>query len=60
MFPEQAKVFDSDSASTNGVIDAGEKALKLIYNGKLPDNLDSTQAVGPGVLQTFSTCAVKP
>ena len=41
MFLEQAKVFDSDSASTNDVIDAGEKALLLIYSGKLPDNLDS-------------------
>jgi len=41
MFREQAQMFNSDSVSTNDVIDAGEKALVLIYNGKLPDNLDS-------------------
>ena len=33
MLCEQAKVFHSDSASTNDVIDAGEKALALVYNG---------------------------
>ena len=41
MFREQAKVFNSDSASTCEVVDAGEKALILVYNGKLPDTLDS-------------------
>ena len=40
MFHEQAKVFDSNLASTNDAIDVGEKALVLIYNGKPPDNLD--------------------
>ena len=43
MFREQAKVFNSDSASTCDVIDAGEKALILVYNGKLTDSLDSLQ-----------------
>ena len=37
MFREQAKVFHSDSASTHNVIDAGEKALVLVYNGMLTD-----------------------
>ena len=41
MFREQAKVFNSDSASTRDVVDAGEKALLLVYNGKLTDSLDS-------------------
>ena len=41
MFREQAKVFNSDSASTHDVVDAGEKALVLVYNGKLTDTLDS-------------------
>ena len=41
MFREQAKVFNSDSASTCDVVDAGEKALILVYNGKLTDTLDS-------------------
>ena len=35
MFREQAKVFPSDSAPTHDVIDAGEKALVLVYNGML-------------------------
>ena len=38
---EQAKVFHSDSAPTHDVIDAGEKALVLVYNGTLTDTLDS-------------------
>ena len=37
MLHKQAKVFHSDSASTNDVIDVGEKAL---YNGMLIDTLD--------------------
>ena len=41
LFHEQAKVFNSDSASTHNVIDAGEKALVLVYNGMLTDTLDS-------------------
>lgn len=41
MFREQAKVFYSDSASTQDVIDAGEKTLVLVYNGMLTDALDS-------------------
>lgn len=41
MFREQAKVFNSDSASTHDVVEAGEKALILVYNGKLTDTLDS-------------------
>jgi len=41
MFLEHAKVFNSDSASTRDVVDAGEKALLLVYNGKLTDTLDS-------------------
>ena len=41
MFREQAKVFHSDSASTHDVIDAGEKALALVYNGMLTETLDS-------------------
>ncbi len=40
-FREQAKVFNSDSASMQGVVDAGEKALIIVYNGKLTDTLDS-------------------
>ena len=41
MFREQAMVFHSDSASTHDVIDAGEKALVLVYNGMLIETLDS-------------------
>jgi len=41
MLREQANVFHSDSASTHDVIDAGEKALVLIYNGMMTDTLDS-------------------
>ena len=41
LFHEQAKVFHSDSASTHDVIDAGEKALILIYSGNVNDTLDS-------------------
>ena len=41
MFREQAKVFCSDSAPTHDVIDVGEKALVLLYNGMLTDTLDS-------------------
>ena len=41
IFREQAKVFCSDSAPTHDVIDAGEKALVLLYNGMLTDTLDS-------------------
>jgi len=41
MFHEQAKVFNSDSASTCDEVDAGEKALILVYNGKLTDTLYS-------------------
>ena len=41
MFREQAKVFDSDSSTTHDVVNAGEKALILVYNGKLTDTLDS-------------------
>ena len=43
MFREQAKVCHSDSASTHDVIDAGEKALVLVYNGMLTETLDSLQ-----------------
>ena len=32
-FREQAKVFDTHSASMHDVVDAGEKALVIIYNG---------------------------
>ncbi len=39
IFREQAKVFNSDSASTRDVVDAGEKALIVVYNGKLTDTL---------------------
>ena len=41
LFREQAKVFHSDSASKHDVIDAGEKALVLIYSGNVNDTLDS-------------------
>jgi len=41
LFREQAKVFHSDLASAHDVIDAGEKALVLIYNGTMTDTLDS-------------------
>ena len=41
MFREQAKVFCSDSAPTHDVIEAGEKAVVLLYNGMLTDALDS-------------------
>ncbi len=37
-FREQAKVFNTHSASMQ---DVGEKALVIIYNGKLTDTLDS-------------------
>ena len=40
LFREQAKVFHSDLASAHDVIDAGEKALVLIYNGTMTDTLD--------------------
>ena len=40
-FREQAKVFDNHSVSTHDVIDAGEKALVIIYNGMSTDMLDS-------------------
>ena len=40
-FCEQAKVFDTHSASIHDVVDAGEKALVIIYNGKSTDTLDS-------------------
>ena len=40
-FREQAKVFDTHSASMHDVVDAGEKALVIIYNGKSTDMLDS-------------------
>ena len=43
MFREQAKVFHSNSASTHDVIDAGENALVLVYNGMSTDTLDSLQ-----------------
>ena len=42
-FCEQAKVFDTHSASIHDVVDAGEKALVIIYNGKSTDTLDSLQ-----------------
>ena len=42
-FREQAKVFDTNSASMHDVVDAGEKALIIVYNGKLADTLDSLQ-----------------
>ena len=41
MFREQANVFHSDSTSTHDVIDSGEKAIVLIYNGMMTDTLDS-------------------
>ena len=41
IFCEQAKVFDTHSASIHDVVDAGEKALVIIYNGKSTDTLDS-------------------
>lgn len=40
-FREQAKVFNAHSASAHDVVDAGEKALLIIYNGKATDTLDS-------------------
>jgi hypothetical protein len=40
-FREQAKVLDTLSSSMYDVVDAGEKALVIIYNGKLTDTLDS-------------------
>ena len=40
-FREQAKVFDTYSASMHDVVDAGEKASVIIYKGKLTDTLDS-------------------
>jgi len=40
-FREQAKVFDSKSTSIHDVVDAGEKALIIVYNVKLTDTLDS-------------------
>ena len=41
-FCEQDKVFDTRSASIHDVVDAGEKALVIIYNGKSTDTLDSS------------------
>jgi hypothetical protein len=41
VFREQAKVFNTPSASPDNVIAAGEKALVAIYNGKPSDTLDS-------------------
>ena len=40
-FREQAMVFDRCFAIKHDVIDAGEKALVIIYNGKTTDSLDS-------------------
>ena len=40
-FHEQAKVFDAQSASLEGVTAAGEQALVSIYNGKPGEILDS-------------------
>ena len=37
------KVFDAHSDSTHDVVDAGEKALVIIYNGESIDTLDSLQ-----------------
>ena len=34
---EQIKVFHSDSALTHDMVDAGEKALVLVYNRMLTD-----------------------
>ena len=34
-FYEKAKVFDTHSATTHDVVDAGGKALVIIYNGKV-------------------------
>ena len=41
IFHEQAKAFDTQSVSMLNVVDAGEKALVIIYNGKSTDTLDS-------------------
>ena len=41
IFREQAKVFDTHSASTYDVVNAGEKTLVIIYNGESTDTLDS-------------------
>lgn len=40
-FREQAMVFDTHSASTTDVVEAGEKALVCLYNGKLGEGLNS-------------------
>ena len=40
-FCEQAKVFDTLSASMDDVIASGEKALVMVYNGKATESLDS-------------------
>ena len=40
-FHEQAQVFNSNSVSMQDVVDAGEKTLIIVYNGKLTDTLDS-------------------
>ncbi len=45
-FREQAKVFNIHPASMQDVVNAGEKALVIIYNGKLTDTLDSLQLGG--------------
>ena len=39
-FQEQATVFDTHQATPKDVIEAGEKALVIIYNGKTTDTLD--------------------
>ena len=39
-FCNQAKVFNNTSASKNEVIEAGEKALVCLYNGKSGETLD--------------------
>ena len=40
-FRDQAKVFNNTSASKEKVIEAGEKALVCLYNGKSGESLDS-------------------
>jgi glucosamine 6-phosphate synthetase-like amidotransferase/phosphosugar isomerase protein len=40
-FRDQAKVFNNTSASKKEVIEAGEKALVCLYNGKSGETLDS-------------------
>ncbi len=59
-FREQAKVFNIRPASMQDVVNAGEKALVIIYNGKLTDTLDSLQHRRFCENVASKSCHVKP